>query len=44
MSDFKGTNKIACYDMQLKQAEEYLIILLHSAENEKYILNLTQYW
>ena len=38
MSDFKGLSLITGHNMQLKQVEEYLIILLHRVSKENYIL------
>jgi len=43
MSDFKGLSLITGHNMQLKQVEEYLIILLHRVSKENYILNATRY-
>jgi len=44
MSGFKGIGTITCYNMQLQQVEETLIVLLHGVSKENYILNLKRYW
>jgi len=43
MSNFKGLSLITRHNMQLKEGEEYLIILLYRLSKENYVLNPTRY-